>query len=130
MLGSTKAFSGFAVDDLDAARTFYTETLGIEVEEQMDGMILELQLADGERPVIIYPKPDHEPASFTVLNFPVDDIEATVDALVAHGVQLERYDGFEHDTRGIAGGGEDGPRIAWFTDPAGNILSVIEDAED
>lgn len=129
MLGSTKAFAGFAVDDLDAARTFYTDTLGIAVEEQMDGMILELQLAGGERPVIIYPKPDHEPAAFTVLNFPVDDIEATVDALTAGGVALERYDGFDHDARGIAGGGEDGPRIAWFTDPAGNILSVIEAPE-
>ncbi len=129
MLGSTKAFAGFAVDDLDAARTFYSDTLGIEIEEQMGGMILELQLADGERPVIIYPKPDHEPAAFTVLNFPVGDIEATVEALTAHGVELQRYDSFDHDAQGIAGGGEDGPRIAWFTDPAGNILSVIEDPE-
>lgn len=130
MLGSTQAFSGFAVDDLDEAKTFYGDTLGIAVEEQMGGMILQLGLADGERPVIIYPKPDHEPAGFTVLNFPVRDLDATVDALIARGIELERYDGFEHDERGIAGGGEaEGPRIAWFTDPAGNILAVLEDPE-
>ena len=94
------------------------------------GMILQLGLADGERPVIIYPKPDHEPAGFTVLNFPVRDLDATVDALIARGIELVRYDGFEHDERGIAGGGEaEGPRIAWFTDPAGNILAVLEDPE-
>lgn len=129
MLGSTKAFSGFAVDDLDAARAFYAGTLGIAVEEQMDGAILQLGLAGGERPVIVYAKPDHEPATFTVLNFPVHDIDATVDALTARGVELERYDGFHHDDRGIAGDGERSPRIAWFTDPAGNILAVLEDPE-
>jgi predicted enzyme related to lactoylglutathione lyase len=129
MLGSTQAFSGFAVDDLDAARAFYGDTLGIAVEEQMGGAILELGLAGGARPVIVYPKPDHEPATFTVLNFPVPDIDATVDALIARGIDLERYDGFEHDERGIAGDGEQSPRIAWFTDPAGNILAVLEDPE-
>lgn len=128
MLGSTKAFSGFAVDDLSAAQTFYADTLGIAVEEQMDGMLLELQLAGGERPVLVYAKPDHEPATFTILNFPVADLDATVDELARRGVTFERYDGFEQDDRGVARG-DDGPPIAWFTDPAGNILSVLEDPE-
>lgn len=128
MLGSTQAFSGFAVDDLDAARAFYGDTLGIAVEEQMDGAILQLGLAGGERPVIVYAKPDHEPATFTILNFPVRDLDAAVDALIDRGIELERYDGFDHDERGIAGG-DAGPRIAWFTDPAGNILAVLEDPE-
>jgi catechol 2,3-dioxygenase-like lactoylglutathione lyase family enzyme len=122
MFKDTEAFSGFSVDDIGAARGFYGGTLGLEVTEQMAG--LGFTLATGGR-VFLYPKPDHTPATFTVLNFLVDDIEATVDALAAGGVSMERYDGFEQDDRGIGAPGG-GPRIAWFKDPAGNILSVIQ----
>ena len=122
MIDSTKAFSGFAVSDLEAAARFYRDTLGLDVAEEEGMLILRLQ---PDRPVLIYPKPDHVPATFTILNFPVDDIDKAVDELAGRGVRFERYDGFEHDERGIvrqAGG----PPIAWFTDPAGNILSVLE----
>ncbi len=122
MLADSKAFSGFAVPDLEQARRFYGDTLGLRVEEQ-DGS-LTLHLAGG-RDVLVYVKPDHTPATYTILNFPVDDIEATVDGLAERGVRFERYDGFEQDERGILRGG--GPPIAWFADPAGNILSVIAD---
>ncbi|GGO74804.1 VOC family protein [Nonomuraea cavernae] len=122
MFGSTKAFSGFAVDDLDAARAFYGETLGLDVTEEHD--LLTLRLAGG-RDVLVYPKPDHTPATYTILNFPVDDIEKTVDELVRRGVRFERYPQMEADDRGIFRGG--GPLIAWFTDPAGNILSVLQE---
>ena len=123
MFGNTKAFSGFAVDDIEKARQFYAETLGLEVTEQ-NGM-LTLHIA-GDRPTLVYPKPNHTPASFTILNFPVDDIEAAVDQLTARGVVFERYEGTPAatDERGIFRGG--GPLIAWFTDPAGNVLSVVE----
>ena len=124
MFANTKAYSGFAVDDLDKAREFYGETLGIEITPEEMG-ILTLQLEGGGRPTMIYPKPDFAPATYTILNFPVDDIDAAVDELTAHGVELLRYDGFGQDQRGIsreAGG----PPIAWFTDPAGNILAVLE----
>jgi catechol 2,3-dioxygenase-like lactoylglutathione lyase family enzyme len=123
MFGSTKAFSGFAVDDLEKAKQFYAETLGLEVTEE-NGM-LTLHIA-GDRPILVYPKPNHTPASFTILNFPVDDIEATVDQLAARGVVFERYEGTPAatDEKGIFRGG--GPLIAWFTDPAGNVLSVVE----
>jgi catechol 2,3-dioxygenase-like lactoylglutathione lyase family enzyme len=124
MLTSTRAFSGFAVPDVDSARHFYGDTLGIDVSEE-HGM-LSLHLADGHD-VLVYPKPDHTPASFTILNFAVDDIEAAVDELAGRGVQFERYDGFEHDERGIARA-QGGPPIAWFTDPAGNILAVLQDS--
>jgi len=120
MFEHTKAFSGFSVDDVDAAKRFYGETLGVQVSENDAGLTLDLA---GDRPTLIYPKDDHEPASFTILNFPVDDIEAAVDELVARGVEFERYEGFDQDERGIMRGG--GPLIAWFRDPAGNILSVI-----
>ena len=125
MFEQTKAFSGFAVDDVDAARKFYGETLGLEVRDGEMG-ILELRLAGSETPVIVYPKPDHEPAGFTILNFPVPDIEAAVAELRGRGVEFERYEGTEIETGedGIFRGG--GPLIAWFTDPAGNVLSVIE----
>jgi predicted enzyme related to lactoylglutathione lyase len=125
MLGSSKAFSGFSVDDIPAATTFYADTLGIEVTE--DNGMLTLHLA-GDRPTLVYPKPDHAPASFTILNFPVDDVEATVDALSERGVTFERYEGtdVETDEKGVFRGG--GPRIAWFKDPAGNVLSVIEES--
>lgn len=123
MFRNTKAFSGFAVSDLEAAKSFYGDTLGIEVSEE-NGM-LTLHLA-GDRNTLVYPKPDHVPATYTILNFPVDDIEATVDELTARGVRFERYEGtpVETDAKGIFRGG--GPLIAWFTDPAGNTLSVLE----
>ena len=120
MLADSKAFSGFAVPDLAEARQFYGETLGLRVSEE-HGM-LQLHLAGG-RDVIVYPKPDHTPASYTILNFPVDDVEATVDALTERGVRFERYQGFDQDDKGILRGG--GPLIAWFKDPAGNVLSII-----
>ncbi|MFB7026324.1 MULTISPECIES: VOC family protein [unclassified Streptomyces] len=128
MFGETPAFSGFSVDDIDAARRFYGGTLGLEVEESgPEGMeMLLLVLAGGAR-VLVYPKDDHAPASFTILNFQVDDIERTVDELVGRGVTLERYPGFDADDRGIVRG-PDGPAVAWFTDPAGNVLSVLQEA--
>ena len=122
MFGDTKAFSGFAVDDIPAARAFYGDTLGIEVSEE-NGM-LTLHIA-GERDTLVYPKKDHVPATFTILNFPVDDVEKAVDELTARGVSFERYDGIEQDEKGISRDPQ-GPPIAWFTDPAGNILSVLE----
>lgn len=122
MFKDSKAFSGCSVDDIDAAKSFYGGTLGLRVTENPAG--LGLELATGGT-VFLYPKDDHEPATFTVLNFPVDDIDAAVDALTGHGVVMERYDGFDQDERGIAAPAP-GPRIAWFKDPAGNILSVME----
>ena len=123
MFANTKAFSGFAVDDIGKAKQFYAETLGLEVTEE-NGM-LTLHIA-GDRPILVYPKPNHTPASFTILNFPVDDIEPVVDQLTASGVVFERYEGTPAatDEKGIFRGG--GPLIAWFTDPAGNVLSVVE----
>jgi predicted enzyme related to lactoylglutathione lyase len=125
MIAQEKAFSGFAVDDIDAARRFYGETLGIEVEEVPPHGLLTLKVGDGPG-VMVYPKEDHEPAVYTILNFPVADIEAAVAELEERGVRFERYEGtpMETDEKGIFRGG--GPLIAWFTDPAGNILSVIE----
>ena len=123
MFGNTKAFSGFAVDDIAKAKQFYAETLGLEVTEE-NGM-LTLHIA-GDRPILVYPKPNHTPASFTILNFPVDDIESAVDQLAARGVVFERYEGtpIATDEKGILRG--EGPLVAWFTDPAGNVLAVIE----
>ena len=124
MFKDTKAFSTFSVDDLGRAKEFYGETLGLEVSELPEG--LALNIAGGGK-VFIYPKPNHAPASFTVLNFPVDDIERAVDQLTKLGVSLERYEGsIQTDEKGIHRGGK-GPTIAWFKDPAGNILSVLED---
>jgi catechol 2,3-dioxygenase-like lactoylglutathione lyase family enzyme len=122
MFADSKAFSGFSVDDVDRARQFYGETLGLRVSEE-HGM-LRLHLAGGHA-VLVYPKPDHAPATFTILNFPVDDIDRAVDALAGQGVRLERYDGFNQDEKGILRDA-DGPSIAWFTDPAGNVLSVLQ----
>jgi catechol 2,3-dioxygenase-like lactoylglutathione lyase family enzyme len=122
MFGSTKAFSGFSVDDIAAAKAFYGETLGLRVSEQNG--LLTLHLA-GDRDIIVYPKPDHVPATFTILNFPVPDIEAAVDELAGKGVRFERYDHLKADDKGIFRGG--GPLIAWFTDPAGNVLSVLQE---
>ena len=110
MLTNNKAFSGFAVPDVDRAREFYGDTLGLETSVEND--------------TLVYPKPDHEPATYTILNFVVDDIEQAVDQLAERGVTFERYDMAEQDERGINRG--EGPPIAWFKDPAGNILSVIQ----
>jgi len=123
MFGTTKAFSGFAVPDLDAARKFYEDTLGLQVSEEHG--LLTLHIA-GDRDILVYPKPDHTPASYTILNFPVDDIDGAVDELTQRGVRFERYDGFNQDDKGIARD-DDGPPIAWFTDPAGNVLAVLEE---
>jgi catechol 2,3-dioxygenase-like lactoylglutathione lyase family enzyme len=122
MLEDAHAFSGFSVDDLERAKHFYGETLGLHVSENPAG--LELALGGGTT-VFVYPKPNHEPATFTVLNFPVTNIDQVVDDLSAAGVRFERYDGIESDERGVVRGA-DGPTIAWFKDPAGNILSVLE----
>jgi catechol 2,3-dioxygenase-like lactoylglutathione lyase family enzyme len=123
MLAQSKAFSGFAVDDLEKARDFYAETLDLEVELVEEPGLLNIHLAGG-RDTLVYPKPDFEPATYTILNFPVDDVEAAVDDLASRGVAFERYDGMEQDEKGIARG--PGPEIAWFKDPAGNILAVLE----
>jgi len=124
MLGNTKAFSSFAVDDLQKARQFYGETLGLKTSEQNG--LLTLHLA-GDRDTMVYPKPDYTPATYTVLNFQVDDIDKAVDELAGRGVQFARYDGFEQDAKGIQRGS--GPLIAWFKDPAGNVLAVLEAAQ-
>jgi catechol 2,3-dioxygenase-like lactoylglutathione lyase family enzyme len=124
MFANSKAFSGFAVDDLQKARQFYGETLGLKTSEEHGMPLLTLHLA-GDRDTLIYEKPDFTPATYTILNFPVDDVEKAVDELAARGVRFERYDGFEQDEKGIARG--EGPNIAWFKDPAGNILSVLEE---
>ena len=123
MFENTKAFSGFAVDDIPKAKQFYGDTLGLKVSEENG--LLTLHIA-GDRATLVYPKEDHTPASFTILNFPVDDIETAVDGLAARGVEFERYAGteIETDEKGIFRGG--GPLIAWFKDPAGNVLSVIQ----
>jgi predicted enzyme related to lactoylglutathione lyase len=120
MIDGTRAFSGFSVNDISAAKGFYGNVLGLAVTEE-NGM-LALQIGGGKH-VLVYPKPDHEPATFTVLNFPVGDIEATVDQLASQGVEFERYPNV--DDRGIFRGA--GPLIAWFKDPAGNIMSVLQD---
>ena len=124
MLADSPAFSGFAVPDVEAARRFYADTLGLraEVDERMGGM-LTLHLGGGAN-VLVYPKPDHVPATYTVLNFPVDDIDATVAELTSRGVTFERYPGMQQDENGVQRG--QGPAIAWFTDPAGNVLSVLQ----
>jgi catechol 2,3-dioxygenase-like lactoylglutathione lyase family enzyme len=126
MLGKSHGFSSFAVKDLEAARKFYGQTLGLDAGE-VKGMkgLLQLNLAGGVK-VLVYPKPDHAPATFTVLNFPVDDVERAVAALGERGVKFEIYrDGpVKTDSRGISTG--EGPRIAWFRDPSGNIVSVLE----
>jgi catechol 2,3-dioxygenase-like lactoylglutathione lyase family enzyme len=122
MFTNTKAFSGFAVPDLAKAKEFYGDTLGLKTSEEYG--LLTLHIA-GDRDVLVYPKPDHAPATYTILNFPVDDIDNVVDELTARGVQFERYDSMEQDERGIHRGG--GPYIAWFKDPAGNILSVLQE---
>lgn len=124
MFRDTLAFGGFSVDDTERAERFYADTLGLRVtRDDAMGGLLTLHLA-GDRPVLVYPKEDHSPATYTVLNFPVDDVDRAVDELTARGVRFERYDGMPQDEKGIMRG--QGPAIAWFTDPAGNVLSVLE----
>ena len=123
MFATTKAYSGFAVNDLAKAQEFYGGTLGLNTSERNG--LLTLHLA-GDRDTLVYPKPDHTPAGYTILNFPVDDIDQAVDGLTARGVQFLHYPGMDQDAKGINRSGH-GPLIAWFTDPAGNILSVHQD---
>jgi catechol 2,3-dioxygenase-like lactoylglutathione lyase family enzyme len=127
VLTDARAFPSFSVDNLDTARTFYRDTLGLHVNDRPEG--LELEVGSGNK-VFIYPKPDHKPATFTVLNFPVDDVEVAVDKLVSTGVRFESYNlpQIKTDARGIARDG--GSEIAWFKDPAGNILSVLHSRAD
>ncbi len=125
MLDATKAYSGIAVSDIEKTKQFYGETLGLEISALDVGAplpLLELRL-DGDRSILIYEKPDLAAANYTILNFPVGDVEATVDELAAKGVAFERYDGFDQDEKGIDRSGPAGG-IAWFTDPSGNILAV------
>lgn len=127
MLANSKAFSGFAVDDLDKARQFYGETLGLDVEvlDEENGL-LTLHLA-GDRDTVMYLSPGMTPASYTILNFPVDDIDQAVDGLASRGVSFEQYgnDEMPQDEKGVMR--EGGPLIAWFKDPAGNTLSVLQE---
>ncbi len=125
MLKDSKAFSGFSVKDTEEAKDFYQNILGLEIGQEMMGMF-ELKLATGGS-VMIYPKDDHQPATYTVLNFPVADIDEIVDRLTEVGILFERYEGFEQDEKGISrsSGPEKGPSIAWFKDPSGNILSIL-----
>lgn len=123
MFSQSKAFSSFSVDDIQKAKKFYEEVLGLKTETPMDMLAIK---TSGNNDIFIYPKPNHEPATFTVLNFPVDDINKAVDDLTAKGVKFEQYHtaDIETDERGIAHGE---PTVAWFKDPAGNILSIIEE---
>ena len=121
-----KPFSGYSIDDADAAKEFYTDVLGLDVREIGDGF-LHLVL-DGDTIVLLYPKEDHQPATFTVLNLPVDDVHVAVTELGKKGLEFLHYDGAPQDEFGVMSG--QGPEIAWFTDPAGNVLSVIEHQED
>jgi len=124
MLSSSKAYSGFAVPDLAQAQEFYGEKLGLDVTDIPDAPLISLNLP-GDRTTLIYEKADHQPANYTILNFPVADVDATVDELAGRGVEFERYEGFNQDEKGISR--DEGPTIAWFTDPAGNILAVHEE---
>jgi predicted enzyme related to lactoylglutathione lyase len=124
MFANTKATNGFAVDDIEAAKQFYGETLGLGVKVlSEESGVMSLQLAGG-RDTFVYAKPDFVPATYTILNFEVDDVDAAVDELTSKGVSFERYEGFDQDEKGIAHG--PGPHVAWFKDPAGNILAVLQ----
>jgi catechol 2,3-dioxygenase-like lactoylglutathione lyase family enzyme len=121
----SRSFDGFAVDDVDAAERFYRDTLGVATSRvEGNDALLTLHLGEGSE-TLVYPKPGHTPADYTILNFAVPDVDAAVDALTAAGVRFQRYDGMPQDEKGIMRG--NGPDIAWFTDPAGNILSVLAD---
>jgi predicted enzyme related to lactoylglutathione lyase len=130
MLAQAEAFNGFAVPDIAEAQRFYGETLGIDTEvlDEQNGLMT-LHLAGG-RDTLVYRKPDHQPATYTILNWRVDDIDTVVDGLTERGVELERYEGMGQDDKGIMRGraANRGPDIAWFTDPAGNILSVLQES--
>ena len=127
MLPTANAYSSFAAKDIGAEKRFYADTLGVDVNELYDGQLLELRLADQKR-VLVYVKEDFTPATYTVLNFPVPDVDAAVDELTQKGVEMARFGGFDQDDKGIARpGAEGGPTIAWFRDPAGNILAVHSD---
>jgi predicted enzyme related to lactoylglutathione lyase len=130
MLDPSKAYSGFAVDDVERAKDFYEDTLGLKTSFVDRGQqLLQLELGEGP-PVLIYTKPDFTPAAYTVLNFPVQDVEGTVDELTTKGIAFERYEGLDQDEKGIVEGSQSrGPTIAWFTDPAGNIIAVHEDPD-
>jgi len=123
MLKHSKAFSGFSVNDLQKAKQFYSETLGLDVQDNPMGLI-ELHFENGTN-VLVYPKSNHEPATFTILNFPVEDIDEAVDELTASGIRFEQYKELHTDDKGISRN-PDGPKIAWFKDPSGNILSVLQ----
>lgn len=130
MFKDTKTFSSFSVNDLEKAKEFYQNTLGLEVQQISMGedyALLELHIAGGSK-IMVYPKANHTPASFTILNFPVENVEKAVDELTKRGVRFEQYDmgDIKTNEKGIAHGNGMGPDIAWFTDPAGNILSVLE----
>ena len=122
MFGMTKAFSSFAVDDLTAAKTFYSQTLGLRVSEEHGPLWLHI---DDARDILVYPRPDHTPATFTILNFPVDDIDQAVDELTARGTRMQQYERPKTDKKGIYRTQDHS--IAWFTDPAGNVLSVVQE---
>ncbi|WP_144719069.1 VOC family protein [Agrococcus jejuensis] len=122
-----EGFSGFAVPDIDAAATFYRDVLGLVVKEERGMLTLALP---GGGHVLAYPKPDHAPAAFTILNLVVPDLPAAIDDLVGRGAEFLRYDGFHHDERGIVHGGGRGPDIAWTTDPAGNVIAVMEGSQE
>jgi predicted enzyme related to lactoylglutathione lyase len=127
MLPTANAYSSFAAKDIGAEKQFYSEKLGLDVKDLYEGQLLELRLGDDRR-VLIYDKPDFTPATYTVLNFPVPDVDAAVEDLSRSGVEMARFDGFEQDDKGIARPGpEGGPTIAWFRDPAGNIIAVHSD---
>ena len=126
MVDTTKAYSSFAVKDIDAAERFYSDKLGLKAESLYNGELLELKLR-GDVRVLVYPKEDFKPATYTVLNFPVANVDAAVDDLTRSGITFERYEGFEQDAKGIARSDGNGPDIAWFKDPDGNILAVHSD---
>jgi catechol 2,3-dioxygenase-like lactoylglutathione lyase family enzyme len=123
MLENSMAFSGFAAPDIEALEPFYRDKLGVRTS--VENGLLTLHLAGGERPTFVYPKPDFEPATYTILNFPVEDVDAAVDELTSRGVEFEKYEGIDQDEKGISRDPR-GPAIAWFKDPAGNILSVLK----
>jgi catechol 2,3-dioxygenase-like lactoylglutathione lyase family enzyme len=127
-IDTTKAYSSFATKDVEAARKFYGDKLGIDAKSLYDGQLLEIKLRDGVR-VLVYPKDDFVPATYTVLNFPVPDIDKAVDDLTRSGVTFDRYEGFHQDEKGISRSDGSGPDIAWFKDPDGNILAVHADEE-
>ena len=130
MFKDTKAFSSFSVDDLQKAKRFYGQTLGLEVSDAYGGALLEIHI-EGRRNILIYPKANHTPATFTVLNFPVENLEQAIDDLTSRGVRFEIYNegNIKTDEKGISLSSE-GPKIAWFKDPAGNVLSVLEEKEE